>query len=59
MDYSRIKSNEEVRKYIENLKKDNSPEAIQRIRQSLIDAGILNKDGTRKEHICNGGYYGW
>ncbi|MBR1692462.1 MAG: hypothetical protein IJ711_06760 [Lachnospiraceae bacterium] len=48
-----------VRDYIEKLKNMPKEQAREISLQNLISAGILNEDGTDKENIVNGDFFGW
>lgn len=43
----------------EELKKNDPEEAKKQSTESLIRAGILNEDGSPKEQIVTGMFFGW
>lgn len=54
MDYlSYIQGMDAYIKWLKILKKENPKRAKQIARKSLIDSGVLNRDGTPKKNICD------
>ncbi|MCH5341139.1 MAG: hypothetical protein J1E01_06715 [Acetatifactor sp.] len=47
------KNMREMDEYINSFKKLDRAEAEKKAKESLIRSGVLNKDGTVKERICN------
>lgn len=39
--------------YIEKLKKENPERAREKARESLVESGVFNSDGTPKKNICD------
>ncbi|MGL4986026.1 MAG: hypothetical protein ACRC5H_02675 [Treponemataceae bacterium] len=48
-----LKGMEESIQELKKLKETNPEEAEKKARESLIQSGILKKDGSAKKHICN------
>lgn len=54
MDYlSYIQGMDAYIKWLKILKQENPKRAKQIARKSLIDSGVLSKDGTPKKNICD------